>query len=58
MDKICYRKEDISMVLRMLDNISVKGVENAKYIAVIHDKLTSEGEMIREGEEDGSNHSV
>lgn len=53
MNKVVYNKEDIEMVLKLLNQIEIKGLENIKYLTVAADKLRNDGKL-KEEKADGS----
>lgn len=59
MNKVVYEEKEIATAFRILENITVKGAENAKYLAALADIL-SKGkiEKDKEASEDGSKDSL
>lgn len=57
MEQIVYKRESIEMVLRLLNQLEIKGADNARLLAVAFEKLKNEGEM-REETTDGSQNSL
>ena len=53
-----YKRESIEMVLRLLDQLEIKGANNVRLLAVAFDKLKNEGEITKEGTTDGTEHSL
>lgn len=53
--KVSYKLDSIQMIMKLLNSITVTGAENAKYVAVIYEKLANEGEVVteKEGEDNG-----
>lgn len=58
MEQIVYNKESIEMVLRLLDQLEIKGANNARYLAVAFDKLKNEGTIKKEENTDGTVNSL
>lgn len=58
MEQIVYKRESIEMVLRLLDQLEIKGANNVRLLAVAFDKLKNEGEITKEGTTDGTEHSL
>lgn len=57
MEQIVYKRESIEMVLRLLNQLEIKGADNARLLAVAFEKLKNEGEM-KEDTTDGSQNSL
>lgn len=50
MEQIVYKRESIEMILRILDQIEIKGANNVRLLAVAFDKLNNEGKIQKEEE--------
>lgn len=59
MNKVVYEEKEIATAFRILENITVKGAENAKYLAALADIL-SKGKIEKDKEdpENGSKDSL
>lgn len=58
MEQIVYKRESIEMVLRLLDQMEIKGANNVRLLAVAFDKLKNEGEIKKEEDTDGTVNSL
>ena len=58
MEQVVYKRESIEMVLRLLDQLEIKGANNVRLLAVAFDNLKNEGEITKEGTTDGTEHSL
>lgn len=58
MEQIVYKRESIEMILRLLNELEIKGANNARYLAVVFDKLKNEGEIKKEENTDGTVNSL
>lgn len=58
MEQIVYKRESIEMILRLLDQLEIKGANNVRYLAVVFDKLKNEGEIKKEEHTDGTVNSL
>lgn len=45
---IQYKEEDINTILKALNSLNIRGVENARYIAFIDQVLRSNGKEAKE----------
>lgn len=58
MEQVVYKRESVEMVLRLLDQLEIKGANNVRLLAVAFDKLKNEGEITKEETTDGTEHSL
>lgn len=57
MARIAYKKEDVETMLRLINSLNIHGIENAKLVAVIGDKLMNDGTALEDTEEEAGNGS-